>query len=53
MGRVTQWDPVQEVLQAPGRQEPQDGPGQATSRPVEEMSVLKILGDLEWAGDGQ
>ncbi|GLY81057.1 hypothetical protein Airi01_093240 [Actinoallomurus iriomotensis] len=53
MGRVAERHPVQKVSESPRWQEPQDESGEPTGRPVEDMSVLEILGDLEWAGDGQ
>jgi hypothetical protein len=53
MGRVAERHPVQEVSDGPRRQDPQDESGEPTGRPVEDMSVLEILGDLEWAGHGQ
>jgi len=34
-------------------QEPQYDSGESTGGPVEDVGVFQILGDLEWAGDGQ
>jgi hypothetical protein len=53
VGRVAERDAVQEVLEAPGWQHSEDGSGQAARGPVEDVSVLEVLDDLEWAGDGQ
>jgi hypothetical protein len=53
MGGVAERHPVKDVLEASRREYAEYGSGEATGGPIEDVSVLEVLGDLERAGHGE